>query len=103
MASASDLETLAEDPRYQRLVQQRGRLAWLLTAVMLFIYLGFILLVAFAKPLLGRPIAGGATTIGIPLGLGVIVVAIGLTAFYVRRANSAFDGQIEALVREVRS
>ena len=96
------LETLASDPRYQRLVRRRGRLSWLLTALMLAAYLGFILLVAFAKPLLARPIAGGATTLGIPLGLGVIAVAIVLTGFYVRRANAEFDHDVAALVGEYR-
>lgn len=96
------LETLAGDPRYQRLVRRRGRLSWLLTGLMLATYLGFILLVAFAKPLLAQPIAGGATTLGIPLGLGVIAVAIILTAFYVRRANAEFDHDVAALAAEYR-
>lgn len=97
------LERLAEDARYQRLVRRRGRLSWLLTGLMLVTYLGFILLVAFAKPLLAQPIAGGATTLGIPLGLGVIAVAIILTGFYVRRANAEFDHDVAALAREYRA
>lgn len=96
------LEKLVDDPRYQRLIRRRGALSWTLTAVMLATYFGFILLVAFAKPLLSRPIAGGATTLGIPLGLGVILVAIVLTSLYVRRANSEFDHEVDALVRGVR-
>ena len=36
-------------------------------------------------------VGGGATSVGIPLGLGVIVSAILLTGIYVRRANGEFD------------
>lgn len=65
---------------------------------MLIIYFGFVLLVAFNKPLLATPIAAGAvTTIGIPLGVFVIVSAFILTGIYVRRANSEFD----ALTRRI--
>ena len=98
----SSLTELTDNPRYQRLVRRRGRLGWILTALMLVTYFGFILLVAFAKPLLAQPIAGGATTLGIPLGLGVILVALALTGFYVRRANTEFDPEVAALAREVR-
>lgn len=86
-------------PRFEALVRERGRLAWGLTAAMLIIFFGFILLVAFGRGFLGQPVAGGWTmTIGIPIGLGVIVSGIALTAIYVRRANHRFD----ALTREVR-
>lgn len=71
---------------------RRSRLAWTLTVLMLIIYFGFILLVAFGKDILGAPlVAGGVTTLGIPVGVGVIVSAFVLTAIYVGRANSTFD------------
>jgi uncharacterized membrane protein (DUF485 family) len=85
------LERLAEDPRYRELVRRRGRVGWTLAAVMLAAYFGYILLIAFDKPLLARAVGGGVTSLGIPLGLGVILLAILLTAIYVRRANGEFD------------
>ncbi len=94
------LERLAEDPRYRRLVRRRFRLALILTGLMLCAYFGFILLVAFAKPFLARSLWGGATSVGIPIGLGVIVFAIGLTWVYVRAANRHFDGEVAAIVAE---
>ena len=97
------LERLADDPRYRALIGSRGRYGWVLSAVMLAAYLGFILLVAFAPGVLARPIAGGATTLGIPIGLGVILLAIVLTGLYVRRANAAWDEQVDALVRDFRA
>jgi uncharacterized membrane protein (DUF485 family) len=82
---------------YRQLVAERSRFAWILTGIMLAIYLGYILLIAFYPGFLARPLSGGTTTIGIPLGLIVIVAGISLTAIYVWRANSRFD----ALTRKI--
>jgi uncharacterized membrane protein (DUF485 family) len=86
------------NPKFVELVRQRGAYARNLTIAMLVIYFGFILLVAFAKGFLGTPISStGVTTIGIPIGLFVIVSAFVLTGIYVRKANTTFDelnGQI---------
>ncbi|MBW6525836.1 DUF485 domain-containing protein [Sphingomonas sp. RHCKR7] len=96
------LVRLADDPRYRRLVRRRGRLGAALTAIMLVAYLGYVLLVAFDKPLLACPLAGGATSLGIPIGLGVILLAIALTGVYVHRANREFDAEVAAIVAEAR-
>jgi uncharacterized membrane protein (DUF485 family) len=68
---------------------------------MLVIYFGFILLVAFAKPLLATKIGDGVTSLGIILGLGVILSAVVLTGIYVQRANSRFDEMTRHLTREI--
>lgn len=88
---------IARSPVYRQLVAERSRFAWVLTSIMLTIYFGYILLIAFYPGFLARPIGGGTTTIGIPLGLMVIVAGIVLTVVYVRRANSRFD----ALTRQI--
>jgi uncharacterized membrane protein (DUF485 family) len=85
------------DPCFRELVRRRARLAWSLTALMVGIYFGFILAIAYQKTLLSQPLAGGVTTIGIPLGIGVIVSAFVLTGIYVRKANSTFDQLTEDL------
>jgi uncharacterized membrane protein (DUF485 family) len=96
MAEARYDEVLA-DPRYQRLVKRRGRFTWTLTAVMLAAYYGYILLIAFDKKVLAQPIGGGVTSLGIPIGVGIILLAILLTGLYVRRANSEYDPLVRAL------
>jgi uncharacterized membrane protein (DUF485 family) len=59
---------------------------------MLVIYFGFVLTIAFDPAFLGTPLsAGSVTTIGIPIGIGVIISAFVLTGIYVRRANGEFD------------
>ncbi|MGQ0737342.1 MAG: DUF485 domain-containing protein [Acidobacteriota bacterium] len=80
----------------------RWRIAIGLTIVMMVIYFGFILLVAFNKPLLGRVIVPGLS-LGILLGAAVIVASWVLVWIYARWANTHYDGGVERLRREVRS
>jgi uncharacterized membrane protein (DUF485 family) len=89
---------IKNDPKYGELVAKRWSFARLLAVAMLAIYFGFVLLVAFAKPFLSTPIGGGVTTIGIPLGVFVIVSAFVLTGLYVRRANGEFDQLTKAII-----
>jgi uncharacterized membrane protein (DUF485 family) len=86
-----NISRIRQEPLFRELVDKRTRFAWVLTAAMLVIYFGFILLIAFAPKLLGTPIGGGVMTVGIPVGLFVIASAFVLTGIYVHRANSEFD------------
>lgn len=89
------------DPRYQRLVKARSTFGWTLTLIMMLVYYGFILLVAFNKELLSRRIGDGVMTWGIPIGLFVIVFTIVITGIYVRRANGEFDDLSDAIRKDV--
>jgi uncharacterized membrane protein (DUF485 family) len=93
------LAEVANSAQYQQLVRERSRFGWTLTAIMLVVFFGYILLIAFAPGLLARRIAGEATTLGIPLGIGVILVGILLTGIYVNRANRRYDAMIADIVR----
>ncbi len=93
-------EEIERNPKYQELVRRRKSLGIALSLIMLAIYLGFILLVAYAPKFLATPLAGGVTTIGIPIGLFVIVSAFVLTGYYVTRANSTFDSLTREIVQE---
>jgi len=92
---------MSEHPKFQELVRRRSRFAWTLTWIMVLIYFGFILLVAFAKGFLSTPIGDGVITVGIPIGLGVIISAFLLTGIYVWVANSRFDEMNRELIKEV--
>jgi len=96
------VERIKQNPKYQELVRKRSSFAKILTIAMLLLYFGFIALVALNKPLLATPIGAGVTTIGIPLGVFVIVSAFLLTGIYVRRANSEFDDLTKDIVEEVK-
>jgi uncharacterized membrane protein (DUF485 family) len=74
----------------------RWRIAITLTVAMTVIYISFILLIAYAKPLLATPVTNGLT-LGILLGALVIVSAWLLIAVYVRWANRHYDSALAAL------
>jgi uncharacterized membrane protein (DUF485 family) len=84
------------DGAIARLAARRWRVALSLTAVMIAVYFGFILLIAFDKPLMGAPVAG-RLTLGILLGVLVIVAAWVLTWIYVRWANRHYDDEVRGL------
>lgn len=100
--STTAYERIQSSAKFRQLVERRGKLATTLSLVMLAIYFGFILLVAYAPGFLGTPIGSGVTTIGIPIGLFVIVSAFVLTGIYVAKANTEFDRLNEELLREVK-
>jgi len=77
---------------------ERGRIAVILSVCMLLIYFGFILLIAFDKPLMGTLLTAGLS-LGILLGALVILSAWVLTSIYVRWANRVYDGKIAKLRR----
>ena len=88
------------NPKYVELRSKRNRIGWLLTVFMMVVYYGYIALIAFDKEFLARPIGNGVTTIGIPMGIGVIVFTIIITGIYVRRANSEFDRLTAEIMNE---
>jgi uncharacterized membrane protein (DUF485 family) len=94
------IAAVAADPRYVDLVARRARLGWWLSAIIFFAFVGYLLLIAFDKALLGAPIAGGVTSLGIPLGLGLILLAIALTGVYVAHANRHHDAQMAAILKD---
>ena len=100
MATTALEDRIEADPNYQLLKSKRSRLGWTLTLAMMVVYYGFILLVAFSKDVLAAPIGDGVMTWGIPIGFGVILFTIAVTAYYVRRANSEFDDLSEKVKRE---
>ena len=70
------LERAENDPEFETLVGARSRLAWILTTIMMIIYFGFILTIAFAPAHLGAPIGSGVTTVGIPIGVFIIPLSL---------------------------
>jgi uncharacterized membrane protein (DUF485 family) len=94
------VDRILADPNYQLLKERRSRLGWWLTAAMLVVYYGFILLIAFEKQVLAARIGTGVMTWGIPVGFGVIIFTILITAYYVMKANSEFDDLTDKIKRE---
>ena len=95
------VQRIVTNPHYQELKARRSSFGWWLTLAMMVVYYGFILLVAFGKPFLSQRMGEGVMTIGVPIGFGVIVFTIVITAIYVRRANSEFDDLTAAVTKAV--
>ena len=85
------VEQIKNNPDYQKLVKTRSKFAWTLSIIMLVIYYAFIMVIAFKPDLLGMKTGMGAMTIGIPVGIAIIIIAFVLTGIYVKRANGEFD------------
>lgn len=88
----------SHDTELRTLAATRRRIAVRLTAVMVLIYFGFLALIAWQKPLLGRLILPGLT-LGIALGALVIVSCWVLTWIYVRWANTHYDPTLDRIRR----
>jgi uncharacterized membrane protein (DUF485 family) len=98
----SMIERVQNNPKFHTLVAIRSKFSWMLTIAMLVIYYGFILLIAFSPATLGTPLGNGVTTLGIPLGIFVILSAFVLTGIYVRRANTEFDQLTQEVVEDAK-
>jgi uncharacterized membrane protein (DUF485 family) len=88
-------------PKYKELRGKRQNFGMVLTILMLIVYYGYIALIAFDKAFLAKPIGAGVTTLGIPLGMGVIVFTILITGIYVRRANNEYDALTAKILKDV--
>lgn len=78
------------------LAARRFRIGVVLTLIMLVVYFGFILLIAFSKPLLGRLLTDGLS-LGMLLGVLVIFATWVLTWVYVGWANRVYEPEIRRL------
>lgn len=92
---------LRDNPKFKKLVDTRHTYSIWMTIAMMVVYFGFILLVAFDKEFLAQKLGAGlVTSIGIPMGVAVLLFTIIITGLYVRRSNTEFDSLKEDLIRE---
>jgi len=93
-------ENILQSPAFKKLVSRRWAVSLLLTLLILFIYIGFLLVVAFNKELLGTKI-GNNMTLAIPIGLGIIFIAWVLTGIYVYWANTSYDTAVQEIKKKL--
>ncbi len=94
------VDKILKNPKYQELQSKRNSFGVLLSILMLVVYYGYIALIAFNKPFLAQPLGAGVTTIGVPIGMAVIVFTIVITGIYVRRANGEFDELTKQILKD---
>jgi uncharacterized membrane protein (DUF485 family) len=95
------VDKIQSHPKYLELKRKRNSFGWLLTILMMVVYYGYIALIAFDKPFLAQRIGDGVMSLGVPIGLGVIIFTVVITAIYVRRANGEFDDLTAAILKDV--
>ena len=94
------VDKILKNPKYQELQSKRNGFGVLLSILMLIVYYGYIALIAFNKPFLAQPLGAGVTTIGVPIGMAVIVFTVVITGIYVRRANGEFDELTKEILKD---
>ena len=95
------VEKIQRHPKYQELRAKRNPLGTVLTILMLIVYFGYIGLIAFDKAFLAKPIGAGVTSLGIPIGMGVIIFTVAVTVYCVRVARSTFDALTADIMKDV--
>ena len=91
------------NPKFHEFVNRRNRYSIIMSILGAVAYYGFILLVAYDKEFLAQKLGAGVTSLGIPLGVGVIIFTVVITWIYVRRANGEFDDTNAEIVKEARN
>lgn len=99
--SSQVYERIRRNPKFDQLVARRTRFAGILSLIVLVIFYGFVMVVAFNPSVIGERIAEGSTlTVGVLSGLFMFIFFWVLTAVYVRRANSEFDDLTTELIND---
>ncbi len=94
-------EDLLNDADFKDLVSRKNSISWTLTVLELVLYFGFIALIAFNKPFLAQKLGEGATTIGIPIAVGTIILSWVFTGIYIRWANNKYDEMVKKVKEKV--
>lgn len=96
------VEQIKNHPKYLELTTKRSRFAWTLSIIMLVIYYTFIMTIAFAPELLAIPInEESVISIGIPIGIAIILFSFFLTGLYVYKANGTYDVLLEEMKHDL--
>ncbi|MDP2301734.1 MAG: DUF485 domain-containing protein [Ignavibacteria bacterium] len=98
--SAERVRDIIESEKFKNLVKKRLKFSITLTIIILAVYFGFILSIAFYKEFLSIKI-GEHITLGLPIGIGIIIFAWLLTGVYTRWANKDYDKAVRELRNEV--
>ena len=101
MSSDKNHQEILDSAEFKKLISKRWAVSIALASVMLSIYFGYLLLIAFNKPVLASMI-GHNLTLAIPVGLGIIISAWLLTGVYVLWANDKYDGAVNEIKAKIR-
>jgi uncharacterized membrane protein (DUF485 family) len=93
-------EQIRQLPEYVELTRARKKIVWPLSIAVIAAYFALILAIAFSPASLSTPIGDGVTSIGIVLGLGIIVYCMIITGIYVAYANRVIEPLTRAIAKK---
>jgi len=93
-------EQIRQLPEYAELTRARKKIVWPLSIVVIAAYFALILAIAFSPASLGAPLGNGVTSIGVALGLGIIVFCMVITGIYVTYANRVIEPLTRAIAQK---
>jgi len=96
------IDRIKSNPKFIELCQKRSGLAVKLSVLMLVVYYGYILLLAFNPEFFTQIVSGSYVSIGFPVGVAIIIFAFVLTGIYVKKANTEFDDLTDQIKNEVK-
>ncbi|MBK8399547.1 DUF485 domain-containing protein [Propionivibrio sp.] len=101
--SSEIYERMRVNPKFKELVSTRGRFAWTLSIIVLVLFYGFVLMVAYNPTALGQPVSDGSMlTVGVAAELFLFIFFWALSALYVNRANTEFDAMTQEVIKQAR-
>ncbi|WP_039913207.1 DUF485 domain-containing protein [Cellvibrio mixtus] len=93
-------EIIRQWPEYAALTRARKKIMWPLSIVIISAYFALILAIGFIPESLGSPIGTGVTSLGIALGLGIILLCFIITGIYVYYANRVLEPLNQAIIKK---
>lgn len=93
-------DQILQDPDFRKLKSSKWKVSIILGSIVAILYFGFVLLMAYNKPLFANKVLG--IYVGIPIGVFVLVSTILVTVVYVLWANSNYDVLVERVKEKIR-
>ena len=91
---------ILQSPAFRKLVKNRWNISLTFTFLMLFVYIGFLLVVAYQKDTLKMPV-GDSLNLAIIVGIGIIIFSWLITGVYVYWANNYYDAAVKEIKKDL--
>lgn len=96
------VQRILQNPDFQHMVRKKSSLSKIFSIMTVVMYTAYMLMLGFNPKFFATPVSeGSVTTIGIYLGLGVILFSILITAIYVQKANGEYDTMTNKVIDDI--